>query len=191
MAAALAQRRAQHEEALAEVCEQLARLDAQRPALALDDPMGLARLDEDRARLQSQVDRLELALEELGRREAQEQEAQAAQQRKALESQLTAALGDRKGAVDAALGLAEALGEAERAVFEIDRKVMALAHRDSLDVADEVRSIEDLFKLVLKSRRNPTFGGPEGERERTEATLAAYLAMGVKTAPRGRPAVAT
>jgi hypothetical protein len=134
MAVALAQLRTQHTQAREKVVAQLAGLDAQRPALALDgDPADLAELDEGRLRLQLEADRHDLALEEIVRREEAEATAQAELTQKALRSQMRSALASRAKNVSRCRDLADALSDALDDTVEDDAKAFSLARTLELD----------------------------------------------------------
>jgi hypothetical protein len=174
MGATLVQLRGQHEKTRADAAKELHGLDGQRAALALDDPEALEGIDSERARLQVVVDHEDLALEELTRREQAEKEAQAEQERKALGSQLLAALAARKKDADSSLDLAEALGDAVQSVRDLDARVWSLAK--TLGADDQVRPAENLLRISVRLRMRE-MELPPSHREGQDKTLAAYLDM--------------
>jgi len=178
----LAQQRTQHEAARAKVLAELAELDAQRPALALDDPKGLEELDEERARLQVVADRDELALQELARRDEEEAKVAADRERKTLAASLHTTLATRMRRTGVAVTLAEQLGEVLGAIAEDEKLAFEIARR--LGVDGSLRS-------VLPALQNVVVGRLQGlptilprirpvQLERQDQYLATVLAMKAK-----------
>jgi multidrug efflux pump subunit AcrA (membrane-fusion protein) len=180
MAATLTQQRTQHEAARAKVLAELAELDAQRPALALDGtPAQLQELDSERARLQVVADRDELALQELARRDEEEAKVAAERERKTLAATLHTTLASRMKHTGAAVTLAEQLGEVLGAIVEDERLAFEIARR--LGVDGSLRSVLPALQNVVVGRLQglPTILPRirPAQLERQDQYLATVLAM--------------
>ena len=175
----LAQQRTAREAKAQLLAERLAGLAAERPAAALDDPKQLEELDGQRSRIQAEMDHNGLALEELGRREVAEQQAQVERERKALAAQLQVTLAARMKHTGSAVVLAEQLGVAVGTVAEDERFAFEMARRVGVESA--VRSVVPTLRNVVVGRLQalpdllPRVRPPDLERH--ERLLADLLAM--------------
>jgi len=174
----LAQLRTQHEAAHATALDALAALDVRRPALALDDPAGLAALDDECGKLRVDADRHALALQELARREVAERQGQVERERRALAKQLDVTLAARMRHTGSAVVLAEQLGAAVGTIAEDERLAFEMARRRGVE--DSLRSIlpalaDCLFARLqaLQARGVPYVKHPD----RVDELLATLLAM--------------
>jgi|GEM_PF-5135642 len=153
MALALPKLRKDHGQRLDTLLAQVEELEAKRPALALDDPEELAKLDGKLATLKAEIDASELALEEIERREEAEAAAKAAKEREALLVQLRAAHKERARVVGKYLDAADALGLAAADVMEADEAVYRLASQlEGGRTPKSVRRIGDRLGPALFAR---------------------------------------